>query len=100
MADVLERPKTSRKALVSLALGLASPVGFILTGLPALLIGLSGLREINRSEGRLRGRVAAATGMLLGLVASSLFVLWLVVQLFANVRLKAEREACADRLMY
>jgi prepilin-type processing-associated H-X9-DG protein len=100
MANALERPKTSGKALVSLVLGLVSPVGLIVTGAPALLIGLAGLREINQSEGRLRGRVAAVTGMLLGAAGCAVGVIGSIVLLFLHYGQLAARTTCSDHLMY
>lgn len=100
MTSALERPRISGKALLSLVLGLASPVGFMITGAPALLIGLAGLREINQSEGRLRGRLAAVAGMLLGLAGCAVGVIGSVVLLFLHYGQLAARTRCSDHLMY
>src|SRR5437870_13888128 len=93
MADEAERPAISGKAIASLLLGLAG------TGPLALLIGLSGLREVNRNEGRLRGRFLALAGMILGGIVTVAFVIGSVVLLFLYYRQKAERETCSDHLM-
>ena len=54
--------RLSGKAILSLILGLLVPVGWILAGLPALLLGFAGLREINQSDDRLRGLIARFLG--------------------------------------
>jgi hypothetical protein len=65
-----EKPKrrrrkgTSGKAIASLILGLASFLFCLLTGIPALILGFLGLRDINDSRGRLGGRGLAISGMI------------------------------------
>jgi prepilin-type processing-associated H-X9-DG protein len=56
----------SRQAFLSFMLGLASVLLNALTAVPALVLGLGGLREINRSDGRLGGRWMSIAGMILG----------------------------------
>jgi hypothetical protein len=60
--------RTSGKAVASLVLGL--PALFfcmnILTGIPAIIFGVLGLKEIGRSGGRLQGKSLAATGIITG----------------------------------
>lgn len=63
-----DRPKTSRKAVASLALGIASLLCFCLTGVPGVLLGAWALSDIRRGEERLRGRKLAVTGMVLSIV--------------------------------
>jgi hypothetical protein len=58
--------RISALAAVSLALGLASLVLLLIGGIPAVLTGYYGLRSINSSDGRLKGKVAAFAGMILG----------------------------------
>lgn len=51
-------------------LGLLSPLGLVFTGVPAIFLGLAGLREVNASDGRLRGQRLAWAGMVLGLLGT------------------------------
>jgi prepilin-type processing-associated H-X9-DG protein len=76
---------TSGKATTSLVLGLLSLLCLFLTGIPAVIFGILGLRDIGRSQGRLRGRGLAITGLVtgsLGIVCSGVlpFLLQLAVQ--------------------
>ncbi len=58
--------RTSRLALLSLALGIASLVGVCLTGIPAVIAGILALRQIARSHGGLSGRHLAVSGIVTG----------------------------------
>jgi hypothetical protein len=62
---------TYYRAKNSLLLGLSSILccGF-LTGIPAIWIGLRALRDIDASNGRLRGRRSAMAGIVLGVIGS------------------------------
>src|SRR5262245_49312472 len=69
--DVEAGPKgTSRKAVASLVLGLLSFLCTILTGLPAIILGIVSLRDIERSYGRLTGRGLAITGIITGSIGT------------------------------
>ncbi|HKI31687.1 MAG TPA: DUF1559 domain-containing protein [Gemmataceae bacterium] len=72
--------ETSSKATTALILGLLSFCLGPLTGIPAIIQGLKGLGEIDRSRGRLGGKGRAIAGMLLAGFSSFLFVIgvWLV----------------------
>ena len=59
--------KTRPKALWSLILGFLSFGCGLLTAIPAVILGLLGLRDINRSEGRLTGKGMAVSGIVLGM---------------------------------
>jgi hypothetical protein len=65
-ATTIRTSRFSALALTSLVLGLASLVLLLISGIPALLAGYYGLRSINFSDGRLKGRKAAVAGMILG----------------------------------
>ena len=65
------------KARVSLLLGLVSPLGLLLTGIPAIVLGLRALADIRRQPHALRGRVMAIGGIASG----GFFVLACVVVL-------------------
>ena len=56
-------PQTSGLAITSLILGCASFVCWIFTGLPAVILGIVALRQINRSNGRIKGDGLAIGGM-------------------------------------
>jgi uncharacterized protein DUF4190 len=62
---------TYHRAKNALLLGLLSffCCGF-LTGVPAIVIGLLGLRDIRESNGRLRGRGSAIVGIVLGVLGT------------------------------
>jgi hypothetical protein len=66
-------PLASRKAVLSLVLGLASLscLGF-LGGIPAIVLGALSRREIDRSGGTLRGGGVAAAGIVTGLFGTGL----------------------------
>jgi hypothetical protein len=61
---------TSSKAWASLNLGVASFVFTLLTGVPAIIVGIWSLVNISRSHGRLKGSGLAITGIVLGLIGS------------------------------
>ena len=62
---------TYSRAKNALLLGLASVLccGF-LTGIPAIWVGLRALRDIDASDGRLRGRGTAKAGIVLGVIGT------------------------------
>ena len=70
--SILRRPgfvvRTSRLAILSLTLGIASLVGICLTGIPAIIAGAVALRQINRSQGGIVGRNLALGGIVTGAV--------------------------------
>ncbi len=70
--------RTSRKAVVSLVLGILSFFLSILTGLPAIILGLRGMKEVDRSHGRLEGKGLALAGTILGAIGT-LLTLFMVV---------------------
>jgi prepilin-type processing-associated H-X9-DG protein len=70
--DAARRPgRTSGKAKASLILGLLSLILCIFTGVPAIICGILGLRDIGRSNGRLAGTGLAITGIVFGGVMSA-----------------------------
>src|SRR5438132_892317 len=89
----------SGKATISLILGALVPLGWILAGVPALLLGLSSLREINRSDGRLRGAGFAIVGMILGALGTIAFVVGLLFVLLATTHERSNRMVCSNNLM-
>jgi len=75
-------PATSAKAASSFRLGVLALLLSAFTGLPAIIQGLRGLREIARAPDRLRGRGRAGAGIGLGLVGTTLgaYLLMLAVE--------------------
>ncbi len=58
--------KFSRKAIASLALGIASIVFWCLAGVPAVVLGVLALIEIRRHQDQLKGRQFAIAGIIIG----------------------------------
>jgi hypothetical protein len=97
----------SGKAITSLVLGILSVFCNVLTGLPALLVGLLALRDIKRSRGRLGGQglalagvITACAGTLLSCVILGVFALPMMVLLPAvgKVREAAARTQSQNNL--
>ncbi len=62
----------SGKALASFVLGLLSPIGTVVTGVPAIVFGLTALGDIRASAGRSRGKAFAVIGVVCGALLSLL----------------------------
>ncbi len=84
-------PQTSGLAITSMVLGICSFFCWIMTGLPAVVLGIVALRKINRSQGRLTGQGMAIAGIATG-AASTLLVLPIMVALLLPA-VQAAREA-------
>ena len=91
-------PRLSTAALAAFVLGLASPLFLFLSGIPALWIGLTSLRAIHASDGRLRGRRLAAAGMVLGGLGCLAAVLGLLVIVFTTLHVRSQRLECLNNL--
>jgi hypothetical protein len=65
-------------------LGLLSTVFLFFTGIPAIILGILGLRDIRRSSGALAGKQLAAVGVGTGLAGTCLgvAVIWFAVDRF------------------
>jgi prepilin-type processing-associated H-X9-DG protein len=87
------RPRLSLAALLSVPLGL-----FPLTGIPAMLLGLAGLRAVNAADGRLRGRRLALTGMALGAVGTAVLAVGVVLVIVFHLRAVSQRAECVNHL--
>lgn len=88
----------SRTALAAFVLGVSSLVLFILTALPALYVGLQAVRDVNSSDGRLRGRGLAIAGMAVAgvmTVATVIGFIGLILLLFQG---NAQRVGCTNNL--
>src|SRR5262245_51129936 len=66
MIETRTMPLVSRKAVAGFVLGLLAVPLNVFAGLPAIVFGLIGLREINRSNGQLIGRGLSIIGIALG----------------------------------
>jgi prepilin-type processing-associated H-X9-DG protein len=91
-------PRVSRLAAASLVLGLLSVLLWGLAGVPALLLGLQGLRAVNASDGRLRGRNLAIAGMVLGACFTALTAAGVAALGLLWVNDKGRQMECADNL--
>jgi hypothetical protein len=93
--DYAERPTTSGKAIASLILGLMSFLCSVFTGIPAVIVGIWSLVDINKSRGRLSGQGLAIGGMITGIIGIALIgpaiLIALLVPAVQKVRQAAER---------
>jgi hypothetical protein len=82
---------TSGMAIMSLVLGCISFVFWILTGLPAIVLGIIALVRINRSNGQLKGDGLAIGGIVTGAATTFLILPVMIALLLPAVQ--AAREA-------
>lgn len=61
-------PQTSKKAITSLILGLASFICMFVSGMAAIILGIISILEVSKSNGRLKGQGMAITGIVLGVL--------------------------------
>ena len=76
---------TSGKAIASLILGLASFLLVCFTAIPGLILGIMGLSDIKRSNGRVGGKGLA----IFGIVLSSMGMVWTIVAILVGLMLPA-----------
>jgi Protein of unknown function (DUF1559)/Domain of unknown function (DUF4190) len=86
--------KTSGKAIASLVLGIGSVLTGVLTGLPAILVGILALVDIHFPWKRVSGRGIAVLGIILGCVSS---YLWLSAPNCSNPS-AARRSQCVNNM--
>ena len=89
-------PVTSALAILSLALGVMSPVSLGLTSLPAIVLGIIAIVKIERSGGRITGRPYAVIGILVS-VLIFFTIPWPMV---LKERRQAFRMVCASNLSH
>ncbi len=84
----------SLKALLSFVLGFLALPFSCLTGAPALILGLTALRDIDQSDGKLRGRLMAEVGTAAGLLFSLISLVTVGVWLYwlANTPVARSRD--------
>ena len=85
-------PRASGKAVLSVILGL------LCLGPPGLLLGYWGLRDINESDGRIKGRGLAIAGMILGGLGTLLCLAGVPAVWIVGLREKANRASCQNNL--
>lgn len=66
--------KTSGLAIASLVLAILSFFTFLITSIPAIIVGVLGLVKIRKSGGKLKGYGIAVTGIVLGLMIPILII--------------------------
>src|SRR5262245_21556639 len=94
----LHATRLSPAALASFLFGLASLVLLALAGVPALLLGLRGLRAVNAAEGRLSGRGLAAAGLALGALTTLATLLGFATLVVLHLSALSRRTECANNL--
>jgi prepilin-type processing-associated H-X9-DG protein len=92
------RPAVSPAAVISLVLGLLSPLLSLIAAIPAMLIGLLALRAIHRSDGRLGGAWLAIAGMSLGALAGTATVVGVALIVVSRTQTTRDRVECTDHL--
>src|SRR5262249_37398564 len=98
MTEPVSAPPPSGKALASFVLGLLALPLNLLAGLPALVLGFNGLREINRSDGRLAGRWMSVTGIVLGGFIPAADALALLAVVVVHLRQTSHQAECVNNL--
>jgi hypothetical protein len=92
-------PATSGKAVAGMVLGLLSMVGCtFFTGVPAIVFGALGLRDVGRGQGRVRGKGLAITGLVTGAVGTLVVTPLLIYLAIGSVREAAARTHSSNNL--
>ena len=94
----LTAARTSKTAVLTLALGVASLGLLVATGVPAIYFGMQAIREVNSSDGRLRGLRLAITGFVLGIATSFVTIVGVVFMLLFFAQEKNHLAGCTNNL--
>jgi type II secretory pathway pseudopilin PulG len=94
MDNQQQKPRTSKKAICSLILGILGicPL-FIITGIPAIILGIISLRGIKRNPGGLKGNGMAITGIILGCISIPISIIAMLVAIAVPNFLQAHGRA-------
>jgi prepilin-type processing-associated H-X9-DG protein len=85
-------------ATASLVAGLLALVCAAFAGIPAIVLGCLGLRDIKKSRGRVRGHGAAISGIALGVFGTTVVTLALGMFVFQSAREWVAKQECVDNL--
>lgn len=85
MQPVIVAQPTNGKATAALVLGLLSLLFWVLTGIPAVILGHMALNEINASNGTQGGRGSAIAGLVLGYVAVGILAICIFCYLLGGL---------------
>lgn len=85
LQPVMIAQPTNGKATAALVLGLLSLLFWVLTGIPAVILGHMALNEINASNGTQGGKGSAITGLILGYVAVGILAICIFCYLLGGL---------------
>ena len=91
-------PRTAGVAIASLVLGILGILCFgLLTGIPAVILGIVALNKIAGSQGLLTGKGMAITGLVLGALSlvSSMLLAAMLLPAVSKARMRAQETVCA-----
>jgi prepilin-type processing-associated H-X9-DG protein len=95
-------PQTSGKAIASFILGLCSFIFCLVTGIPAVILGILGLGDINNPKKNLTGKWMAISGIVMGSLGAVLIVPAVLIALLLPAvqaaREAARRAMCTNNL--
>jgi hypothetical protein len=74
----IPKPRISRLAITSLVLSILGPLFFFLAPIPAVILGAIALFKIKKSNGQLRGKRLAISGIVISTIFVSIFLLWIL----------------------
>lgn len=102
VSAALPRPeaKTSGLAIASLVMAILSPFSCLLTGIPAVILGIVALVKIDKSAGRLKGKGFAVAGIAIPPASLPMVALLLGIMMpaLARTRQIAHRMVCGTNL--
>ena len=90
--------KTNGFAIAALVCGILAPLTCGITGILALIFGITALVQINKSDGAIKGNGIAITGIILPFVLTPIIMIAMLMPALAKVRGLAQRVVCASNL--